>query len=338
MYQIAIKSLLVLVGIGAGAAMGWMSLRGTDWTQVSRSLAGMEWYLVVLALGAVLLAGGIDAVRWKLLLPNQRVSIVRLYLVKNTGVGVDCISPIRVFAELVQTAMLRYGNGAPVDRVVASVIMSRLFDTLVTFNLLGVGLILLPQLAGLRPVVLPLWGVTSAVLLGLVVFGKHIHKLPLVGRCRALESMLCSLGSITVRYRVMLACGLLTAASWTLIGLAAWLVARAVGVDMPLWLMAVAVVAVDFVLGMMPTPPGGIGVYEFVFLSTLGLFGIAPDAALPFVLVLHGMLVLPPILIGAFVLPSERHTLRQVVSAAKLAIRPERDTKRSPGTVAVALT
>jgi hypothetical protein len=46
--------------------------------------------------------------------------------------------------------MLRYGDGIRLERIVSSLLLVRLFDFLVTVSLVGVGLILLPQLAGFR--------------------------------------------------------------------------------------------------------------------------------------------------------------------------------------------
>lgn len=137
-----------------------------------------------------------------------------------------------------------------------------------------------------------------------------------------------TLGSVAVRRRVVLACVILTAMAWLSIGSAAWLVASAAGIDLPFWLMSVVIVAVTLFSGVVPSPPGAIGVYEFGAVSTLGLFAVDPSAALTFAVVIHAVLFLPPVIIGISVLARERETLRRVVAAATPMLRPSAQATR----------
>ena len=316
--------LLGLVGIGAGGGLAWVALRSVVWGKVLQGFTDLDPRILVLALGAVLFAGLLEAYRWKLLLPRERVSTARLFLVKNTGNGLNNISPIRVLAEVAQTTMLRYGNGIGVDKVVSSLVVSRLFDLLVTVNLVGAGLIVLPQLAGLKPMVLPLWGLVSAALLAFLVLGRWMHRIPLVHRFSALEGVLRSMAAVAGNPGVMLRCAVLTATAWMSIGVAAWLVARTAGIDLPFWLMAIVIVAVTLFSGVVPAPPGAIGVYEFGIISTLGLFAVDPAVALTFALVIHGILFLPATLIGIVVLAGERRTMERTLAALVGVLRPAR--------------
>lgn len=308
-------------GLCVGGALGWMALGSIVWGSVAQAVTGLDSRALLLALGAVLFAGMMEAYRWKLLLPSERVSTVRLFLVLNTGNGLNNLSPLRVVAEVAKTAMLRYGDGVSTDKVVSSLVISRLFDLLVTVNLVGAGLIVLPQLAGLRPVALPLWGMTSAALIAVVLLGRWMPTLTPVGRLGAAVIWLRSMSALTSRGRLMFGCLLLTSLSWMSIGVAAWLVAGAAGIDLPFWLMSMVIVAVTLFSGVVPAPPGAVGVYEFAVISTLGLFSVDPTAAVTFALVIHGLLFLPPTVISIVVLTRERQTLGTVLAAAAHAIR-----------------
>ena len=308
-------------GLGAGGALGWMALGSIMWGSVAEAVTGLDSRALLLALGAVLFAGMMEAYRWKLLLPSERVSIARLFLVRNTGNGLNNVSPVRVVAEVVQTAMLRYGDGVSTEKVVSSLVISRLFDLLVTVNLVGAGLIVLPQLAGLRPTVLPLWAMTSAALIAVVLLGRWMPSFPSAGRFGAVVIWIRTVSALTSKGRLMLGCPLLTSLSWMSIGAAAWLVAGAAGIDLPFWLMSMVIVAVTLFSGVVPAPPGAVGVYEFAVISTLGLFSVDGTAAVTFALVIHGLLFLPPTVISILVLTRERQTLATALAAAAHAIR-----------------
>ena len=308
-------------GAAAGGALGWMALRGTMPADVMEAVTSFDWRVLVLALCAMLFGSFLDAVRWKLLLPERQVSTTRLFFVRNAGIGLNNISPVRIVAEPAQTALLRFGNGIGIEKVVASLAIYRLFDLLIVANLVGLGLIVLPQLAGLRPVVLPVWGITSAAILALFVLGRRLSWLPSGGRFSISFSLLRSMSAVTLKCRVMLACLVLSGASWMSVGVAAWLVAGAAGIDLPFWTMAVVIVTVTLFSGVVPSPPGAVGVYEFGVVSTLGLFSVDPAVAISFGVVIHAILFVPPTIISALVLVKERRTMSNALEAAKGAIQ-----------------
>ncbi|MBI2935809.1 MAG: flippase-like domain-containing protein, partial [Chloroflexi bacterium] len=190
------------------------------------------------------------------------------------------------------------------------------------------GLIVLPQLAGLRPVVFPLWGMTLAALVGFLVLGRKVHATPMTGRLSAVGDVLRSISTVSNSRRVTMGCLCLTATSWMSIGTAAWLVAGAAGIDLPFWLISMVIVAVNLFASVTPALPGAVGVYEFGVISTLGLFAVDPSLALTFALVFHAMLFLPPVLIAIPVLSAERRTMRQVLAVADTAIRSTRQRPR----------
>ena len=135
------------------------------------------------------------------------------------------------------------------------------------------------------------------------------------------RALLRCMGDVANKRKVMIGCLALTSISWMSVGVAAWLVASAAGIDLPYWLMSMVIVAVILFSGVVPAPPGAVGVFEFGVISTLGLFAVDPQAAVTFALVIHATLFLPPIAIGIFVLTRERRTLKSMLAAATSALR-----------------
>jgi uncharacterized membrane protein YbhN (UPF0104 family) len=303
------KTLYILVGLGIGGLLGWFGLREIEWTSVRGALSDLDWRIVLMAVGALGFAWLLSAYRWKLLLQKEKVSLLRLFLVQQAGVGVNMISPVRVLAEATQTAMLTYTDKLRAPKVVSSIALSRLFDLLVTLSLVGVGLIILPQLSGFRPVVVPLWGITAASVLAFLMLGRRIHRLPGIWRIPFLEQTAQSIGTTHGRFKILLACAGITGLSWMFIGLGAWLVAQAVGISLPFWLISMVIVAIMLFSSTVPAPPGVVGVYEFVAMSTLALFAVAPGAALAFAVVTHALLFVLPLLVAIPVLVVERRTV-----------------------------
>ncbi len=314
------RVLWVAAGAGVGA-LGWVALRGILWGEVAAIVKAMDWRILMLALGAVIFAGLLETCRWKLLLPKEKVSVFRLFLVKNVGQGINSISPVRVLGEVSQVAILAQAEGVKAPKVMSSIVMSKLFDLLVTVNLVGAGLIVLPQFSGFKPIVVPLWGMTAVGLVALFLFSRRLHKLPGVHKLRPLEETLGSLSAMLTHRRALAACLALTSVAWVSIGVAAWLVARAAGVEMPFWLVLILIVAVNLFTGAIPAPIGRVGAYELVTVSTLGLFAVNPSAALTFALVSHGVVFLPPLIVGISVLALERRTGRALLATAGAAVR-----------------
>ena len=306
-----------------------MAQRNAEWNEALALMQRLDWRVLVLAVGAALAARLMDAIRWKLLLPKEHVSTARLFLVRNTGQGINVLSPLKALSEITETVMLRFGNDIHADKVVSSLLLTRMLDMLVTVSLVGVGLIILPQLAGFRPVVASLWAVVFAAFAAIILLSKWMQRVPRIMRITGLSQLIQSMHLASSRGRIMLVCVALTATAWMSIGVAAWLVAQAAGIDMPLWLISILIIAVTVLTSLTPAAPGAVGIYEFVTISTLGLFAIDPTVALTFALVIHAVLFLPPLLIGTAVLSVEHRTLGRVWVVLASAISGKRSETTS---------
>jgi uncharacterized protein (TIRG00374 family) len=318
------KSLWALVGLLAVGVLAWLAQRNAEWNETFALMQRLDWRVLILATGVALAARLMDAIRWKLLLPKEQVSTARLFLVRNTGQGINVLSPLKALSEITETVMLRFGNDIRADKVISSLLLTRILDMLVTVSLVGVGLIILPQLAGLRPVMVSLWALVFAAFVVFILLNKWMQRTPRIMKVVGLSQFIQSMHVASSRGPTLLACVALTATAWMSIGVAAWLVAQATGIDLPLWLISVVIIVVAILTSLTPAATGAVGIYEFVTISTLGLFAIDPTVALTFALVIHAVLFLPALLIGTAVLSVERRTLGRVWTVLTIVVSGKR--------------
>ncbi|MCH8194551.1 MAG: flippase-like domain-containing protein [Chloroflexi bacterium] len=318
------RVLFTALGWSAGGVIGWLALRRVDWGEAIVGVRQVEWSVIFMAVAAVLFAHYLKAHRWKLLLPGEQISAGRLFLMRNVGAALHTVSPVRGVSEIAQLTLLHRRDGIPAPKVVASFVVGHLLDLVVSANMVAIGLVMLPAFEPYRPVVVGI-AAGSAVLLLLTPFlARAIGNIGLVRRRRLVHETLAAIRSAQSSKRTLVACMALTALGWAYIGLAAWMIADAMGIGLPYWTVAVITVTIVRFAGVIPTPPALVGVYEAVAVAALGLFGVAPPLALSFALVTHAVIFVPPVLIGALVLVVERSALFNAFDSLLAPLRQPR--------------
>jgi uncharacterized membrane protein YbhN (UPF0104 family) len=150
---------------------------------------------------------------------------------------------------------------------------------------------------------------TAVGMAAFFLFGRCLHGLTVVHRVRPLEELLRAIGAVRTDPAILVACLVLTTARWMSIGVTAWLVAQTAGVDLPFWLISIVIVAVSLFDGAIVATPGLVGAYEFVAVSTLGVFAVDPTVAPAFTMVIHVILFLPTLVVVLPVIAFEHRTL-----------------------------
>ena len=315
------KVLFSIAGWGIGALFGWLVLRGIHWSETVDQLRQVDWSVAFLAVAAVIFAHYLKAYRWKSLLPNEDISPGRLFVVRSAATGLNNLSPVRIFSELAQLALLSTRHRIPAPKVLASLLIQNMQDLLVTSTVLGIGLIALPQLAGYRTVILIIWSASTAVFLAAPFIPRYLLKLEWCCRWRFVQQTLRVAQETQTKPRIVAAGIGLTILGWLYLGVAAWLVSLAVGIDLPFWQIFIVTVAVIRLSGVIPSPPGVVGVHEFVAVSTLGLFAVDPSTALTFALVTHAVIYVPPMIIAGVVMVTERAAFLEALGAVLSPMR-----------------
>ena len=276
------------------------------------ALSRVSWDTLVPAASAVIVSTFLQAVRWKLMLPGESVSTARLFFVRNAGLGINNLMVAKgVLGDASELAMLTKADKIDGGKVMASLFMTRTLDFVITGIFVFVGFLVVPQLSVFKPVIIP-GLVTMAALFLFVLFARRIGRLPLLNRVKALESSLHAFAFLRDRQLSFWLSISLTVLAWMLLGTAAWIVAQAIGIQLPMWTMSILLVGVTLFSGAIPSGPSSVGSYELATVYVLGLFSVNRSDALTFALLIHALVVLPPTIMGIPMISREWKTFRKV--------------------------
>lgn len=281
------------IGLGIGVVLVLTFLRLVDLGAVSSHLEHLDIGLALLC-GAVFLgAYVVRALRWRLFLAPDQVSVPRVVGIYFVAIFVNWLLPLRG-GELVKSLMLRRSNGIPVSRSLATVTMDKAMDLLPAIALIALVPFMDLQLS--RSLWLLLLSVLFLLAAGALTLGLASWRRDetLDWLTRFLRAVLprrvwIHVGPFTVRFvdtlltlvrrpRLLLVAAGYTAVAVFLDALFCFLAFRAVGVsvDMLVVLYGYTLYNLAYIL---PTPPGQIGSNELIGLMIFkGMFGVSGSA------------------------------------------------------------
>jgi len=323
--------LWVTAGIILGLVLGWLVLRSVNWSDMVSAFSRVSWDTLVPAAAAVVASLFMQAVRLKLMLPRESVSTTRLFFVRNAGLSLNNLSFAQgggVLGDASELAMLTKSDKIDGSKVVAGLLMSRVLDFVITSIFVLVGFFIVPQLSVFKPVIIPML-VVMALLVLFVLFTRKVGRIPLFNRIKVLQSSLHAIAFLRDRKLIFWLSIFTTVIAWMLLGTAAWLVAEAIGIQLPFWTISILLVGMTLFAGAIPAAPSAIGTYEFVTVYILGLFAVNRSDALCFALVVHALVMLPPNLMGIPTISKEWKTFRKVIGQAGAVLRQRFSRRRA---------
>jgi uncharacterized protein (TIRG00374 family) len=278
--------------------------RGLDWSALGAVLRQVRPGCLLAAVLVEILSILVNAVRWRWLFwPHYRPRVGKLFGTLTVAQLANTVLPGRLGLLLRVVLMGRGDNRVSRATTFTTLAVEKVLEG-VTLLPLGVLLLLLLDL--------PEWLRTSAVaggslLLGfLVVLGVGLRwRVPFLDKvasfwggrfssvARALLDGLDSLRSTRVGGRLWLWSWIY----WGLVALVNWLVIQATGLSVP----PIAALVLLFVLQIgvrLPSSPGAIGVFDYLGVVSLAVFGVEKTPALGVTLLLHLVFYLPPSLLG----------------------------------------
>jgi uncharacterized protein (TIRG00374 family) len=292
-----------VLGLSLSAAGLYLVLCGLDWQALGPALRQVHWGWLGAAIAVEMLTLWIGAIRWRWLFwPHYRPQAGRLFAILGVAQLANAVLPGRL--GLLLRALL-VGNGGAVSRATAltTLAVEKMLEgiTLFPVGILLLGVLDLPD--WLRISVL----LSAGLLLGLaLIVGAGLRWREtflgwlserttgwLFRASRALLDGLDALRSFQAGWRLWALSVVYWAAVMAVIGL----VMRSVGLPVP----PVALLALLFVLQIgvrLPSLPGNIGVFEYLGVVTMSVFGVDKTSALGAMLVLHVVMYLPPSLVG----------------------------------------
>jgi len=320
-----LRSRAALVGLVVGVPLSlvflWLALRNANLDRVWSVLSGADPAYLALAVLANGCVYGWQASRWRRIARTKDVSTLRFVEMIVSGVAVNNVLPGRI-GDLLRVRWLQLTARIKGGTALSTVFVDRAFDVLALVVFVGISLPFVASAAWLLRIAVggaALLVVIVAVLVGARVYTRRRTRdrrsrglLRRVAR-DTLEGLANPLG----RKRSVALAGL-SVGAWTMWALAAWLVARSVGIE----LSPIEALFLTGVINLglaIPSSPGFIGTYQWLGVAALGLLDVGTDPALAFAILMHAVWYVPTLVVGGALLV--RRTILTVRSSSSSPLR-----------------
>ncbi|NLB71696.1 MAG: flippase-like domain-containing protein [Chloroflexi bacterium] len=315
-----IKRWHVWLGLIISAVFLWLAFRKVDFALVWEQLTSANLAFVALGIGFYFIALFVRTWRWRVLLsPMKSVPIQKLFSILSAGYMANNIYPARA-GDLLRAVLLRKNENVPISASLATIIVEHLFDGIA---ILALVLLNLGQLTSFAPNsqwvdiietsafwVGLVFGLILLVFIGMVFLPEKMNKVsewvikhlvpgklrePLSGIIHKFADGLQVLHSPVQSLLVMFQSVLI----WVVEAGLYWGVMRAMRLDLTYQSLLLIVGIVNLVL-LVPAAPGGLGTFDAATKSMMEVFGVNPENALSYALLLRAALWLPVTVVGAF--------------------------------------
>ena len=262
---------IALLGVAIGLGLGYLAVRGVDWSEVGDALRSVPGEVIAAAFGVVLLSAWVRAWRWRVTFAHLPVATLRLFQVENAALGVNNLSPVRMGGEVVSLGMLALRDKHPAGAVVATIIMTRALDLIFTLLFIGVSIVSAPELTNLARPVAFVSVFAFVMLLAVLNLRIVVRRVPMLSRLPGIASFEEAIAELWAdRPRLTVTFGL-TAAYWLALGPAGFLLGRSMGLELPLFQFTLVVLGAVFFATATPGLPGAVGAFEFAVVQLLRL-------------------------------------------------------------------
>ncbi len=299
-----VGSVLSLLSLGILVAL----LVEGDWEEAIRPLMEARWEWLLAAMALALLVEVAKTLRWQMLLGVGPRALPQLLSLIFTARLLNVLVPLRA-GDVWRVASVVRSEGRPLLRASGSVVVEKLLDGALVG---GLSLVLIGKIeiggtqAGLLGVVL-----LAAIALLLVAGSRNGPLTGAIGKVRQRNSTVARLlGLFGNREEVMevrspqLLAGI---AGLTMAGMVLGLLVNLAALEamgLPLDLMAAVLMLVSgYAVGLVPSGPAQLGVYELAVSAPLMTLGLPPASAVSAALALHLVLLAALGLGGMLALP-----------------------------------
>jgi len=313
--------------------IAWI-VRKVDFVLLRKSFAELELSWVVVMVAVYLLGFVIRGVRWHFMLSPIKYVGVR---VATEGVVVgymaNNILPARA-GELVRAIFVGMRESMSKASVLGTVLIERVFDGLVIVGILIFCSLLSkpgnPQHGVVNSIIVVgclIFGVAvSIVLVGakrrtwietsLVRFVKYLPEQISKKSLKIISNLLDSL-SFLKSNKNLLVISILSIMIWCIEGLVFWIGFFAFRTSANL-IMAYFILGFVNLWLLLPSAPAGIGVFQGGAILAFSLFGLAPEIALSYSIVVHLVMILPITLIGLLIINLYGMSIRKMKDRSNL--------------------
>jgi len=299
------RVLKVVVGILLSIGLGWLAVRGIDWILVGEKFAEISITSLIAAIMFFISAGWVRAIRWRMLFVEDKISINRLFIVQNEGVGINNVLPFRIASELTQFAVLVLKDGINRSTVFASLLIERLIDLLASMTVLFLAILFVPEMGRFTPFVSVVFAFSILAAALLIMFMWCIEKIAVVRKIKFITSLSDAIRIFEKKKSRVICSIVLSVVYWLMVGVTAWIVAEAIDLPISPVTTTLVVMGTIFFATVVPAAPSALGTFEFAVVSVLDYFGIDRSEGFSFAVIIHVIFFLPPTIIAAIFLPRE---------------------------------
>ncbi|MCL4545647.1 MAG: flippase-like domain-containing protein [Chloroflexi bacterium] len=322
--QMSVPSLLLrlLVGCLVTAMLGFLVLRQVHPYALLNELESVHERWILAALMPVPFAFGAMAWRWTLLLSaGGKLSVWRSAKLLGLSYFINLVLPGRA-GDLTRSYLAGMTKDIGFRSALASVIVEKSLDGLTVVLLITLCLRQFPLPAVMSRGIIAAGTMFLGLLVALGVLSLSTGRHPqLLSRFPIPSRLLPSISELLERFAIgsrsltrpdrLLRIIALTLLTWSLALVTTYCLVQAFSLQLPSLAPALALGVASLGLTI-PAAPGGVGAYQGLVMVVLERYGVPSAQALGFGLALQFCQVLPLVLFGIVVLPSELVALRQV--------------------------
>ena len=302
-----------------------LALRRLQPAEVWQALRSAQFLWVLPGVAVYFVGVWVRAWRWHYLLrPLKRIPVRQTFPIVAIGYMGNNIYPARA-GELLRAYILRRRHAIPISASLATIFVERAFDGIVMLGFVFLNLRELVALTGNSGLAgsirdLALWGAAAflgatLVFLALAAFpgrarslaGWFIERLvPIRGRASAdgvTERFLAGLGALRSPGDVLMVF-VTSVVIWLLETGKYWFVMHA----FPFQVSFFALMLMNGIVNLattLPSAPGYVGTFDAPGIAILSAYGVTPEIAAGYTLLLHAALWLPITLLGAYYMARE---------------------------------
>jgi len=303
-----------------------ITLRGLDLGHVWQTMQSANYGWIIPGVLAYSIAVWARAWRWHYLLRSVKpIPTKTMWPIVVIGYMGNNIYPLRA-GEILRAYMLKRKEGVSMSASIATILVERIFDGLVMLLFVFIALPTVPDL--------PSWLQRTVILASLAFFGALIAFLALAAmptRSRqlyhwaisqftphALQSKLLALAdrfmiglSSLNSFPNIVMIFVTSVVIWLLETVKYWFVMHAFNFNVSFFALMLMNGVVNLATTL-PSAPGHIGTFDAPGIAILQVFGVAPNIAAAYTLVLHAALWLPITLLGLYYMAQESLSWRDI--------------------------
>ncbi len=300
------------LGIVLSAASLALAVKTVNVDETWAALGQVNYYPLLPALAALGLTLVGKAARWKILFGPRagHVPLSKIFSVLVIGQMINLLFPLRM-GEIARAYFMGEMAGSNKPLAMATVMVEKAVDMLAVLLLVILVLLAMPFPDWLERPVLSLTLVSTVLLAALFSVAHQRGRLSgLVAGLTAIvpavlrpgflreqsERFLDGLGALG-NFRAMVSVGVLTCFVWLTSAVTNYFVFLGLGMELPL-VASVFLLLVLQVGVAVPSGPGKIGVFQYLAILALSLFGVPPEKAFALGVVLYLVVHTPPIILG----------------------------------------